>query len=59
MNLIRDIEILKYLLQQILAILEYTNGYDEDIFLRDNKTKDAVLSRVMVIGNIAAESITV
>ncbi len=50
MNSDRDIEILKYLLQQILVILEYTEGYDEEIFLRDSKTKDAVLTRLIVIG---------
>jgi uncharacterized protein with HEPN domain len=51
MNLERDLDILTYLLEQILMIESYTEGYDEDLFLRDSKTKDAVLTRLMAIGD--------
>lgn len=50
MSLDREIGLLTYLLEQIVTIIEYTEGYDEDRFLRDGKTKDAVLTRLMVIG---------
>src|SRR6185503_14968019 len=49
-NLERDFDILKYLLEQIYVIEKYVGGYDEDLFLRDSKTKDAVLTRLMALG---------
>lgn len=50
MDRARDIEFLKYLLEDIVAIYEYSRDCDEDKFLRDSKTKDAVLTRLMAIG---------
>lgn len=50
MDFERDLDILKYLLEQIRAIEEHTEGYDEDLFLRDTKTKDAVITRLVAIG---------
>lgn len=49
----RDIGLFKYLLEHIEQIAEYKGEYDEDAFLRDNKTKDAILTRLMVIGEYA------
>jgi uncharacterized protein with HEPN domain len=49
-DLDREISILKYLLEQIAVLEMYTNDFDEDIFLRDIRTKDAVLTRLIVIG---------
>lgn len=44
---------MKYLLEQLVTVLEYADGYDEDGFLRDKKTKDAVLTRLIVVGEYA------
>ncbi len=50
LNLNREIDILGYLLEQVEVVEEYISGQDEDLFLRDKKTKDAVLLRLMMIG---------
>ena len=55
MNLEREINIIKYLLEQVDVIRLYVEGLDEDAFLRDIKTKDAVLTRLMVIGEYSAK----
>jgi len=49
-NLENDIDILEYLLEQIHTVELYTHNYDEELFLRDSKTKDAVLTRLIAIG---------
>ena len=53
-SLERDLDIFKYLLEQIRMIEEYTCEYDEELFLRDSKTKDAVLTRLMAFGEYSA-----
>ncbi len=50
MNVERDLDIFKYLLEHINVIVNHIDGYDEDLFLRDTKTKDAVLTRLIAIG---------
>lgn len=51
----RDLGIVKYLLEHIVAIQQYTEGYDDDLFYRDNKTKDAVLTRLMALGEYSSQ----
>ncbi len=55
LNLERTIDILKYLLEQINTIRLYTREFDEDLFLRDDKTKDAVLTRLIVLGEYVSK----
>ena len=38
------------IIDSILKILEYTKDLDYDTFAKDAKTKDAVLSNFMIIG---------
>lgn len=49
-NLQREIAILKELIVDIEFIETYIKDLNDDTFLRDSKTKDAVLTRLMVIG---------
>jgi uncharacterized protein with HEPN domain len=54
MNSNRDLDILRYLLEQISVIENYVGNYDDELFLRDSKTKDAVLTRLVALGEYAA-----
>jgi uncharacterized protein with HEPN domain len=42
------------ILRSAEAIEEYISGYSRDSFLKDTRTQDAVLRRLMVIGEAAA-----
>ena len=46
----KEIQLLAYLLENIEIIEEYCSGHDEEAFLRDGKTRDAVLTRLIVLG---------
>jgi len=45
-----DIAYLRLIDTAIAKIFEYTDGVDEDIFLRNDMMKDACLTRLIVIG---------
>jgi uncharacterized protein with HEPN domain len=42
------------ILQSALAIGQYVNGYSQEQFTADQRTQDAVLRRLLVIGEAAA-----
>ncbi len=50
MDLEVELDILRYLIEQISYIEKYTAGCDEHLFLRSDVIKDAVLTRLMVLG---------
>mgnify|MGYP001598464731 CR=1 FL=1 len=50
MDTLREIEILKYLLEQINATETFTNGFDDDKFLRNELVKNATLMKLLVLG---------
>jgi len=54
MDTYREIEMLRYLLEQISVIESYTKGLGEDEFLRHDMVKDATLMRLMVLGEYSA-----
>lgn len=49
-----DLELFVYVLQQIDELIEYYREWDEDMFLRDNVTKDACLMKLLVIGEYSS-----
>jgi uncharacterized protein with HEPN domain len=51
---LKEIEILKYLEEQISAIETFTSGFDEDKFLRDELVKNATLMKLLVFGEYSA-----
>jgi uncharacterized protein with HEPN domain len=53
-DLLREIDLFKYLLEQINAIEVYVDGFDEDMFLSNNLTKDASLMKLIVLGEYSA-----
>ncbi len=50
MDILKEIEILRYLLEQINAIDTFTSGLDEDMFLRNDLVKNASLMKLLVLG---------
>ena len=50
MDILKEIEILRYLLEQINAIDSFTSGLDEDMFLRNDLVKNASLMKLLVLG---------
>lgn len=52
MDLLREIEILQYLLEQIEAIDNYTQGLDEDNFLRNDMARNATMMKIDCTGLI-------
>lgn len=49
------LEILNYLIRQIEVIQKYTEGLDEELFLRDDLVKDASLMRLLVLGEYSSK----
>ena len=49
-DLLKEIEILNYLIEQINTIERFIEGFDEDRFLRDELVKNASLMKLMVLG---------
>src|SRR4051812_7292941 len=49
-DLLREIEILSYLLQQIEEIEGFTVGFDEEMFVRNDLVKNASLMKLLVLG---------
>jgi uncharacterized protein with HEPN domain len=45
--------LLEDILEALNAVLEYTAGYNYDLFLKDRKTRDAVLRNIQIIGEAA------
>lgn len=54
LDLIKEIEILKYLIEQVDAIQSFTRGFDEDMFFRNDLVKNASLMKLMVLGEYSA-----
>ena len=54
MDIFRETGILKYLLEQLSDIERFTEGYDEDEFLRDDLVKNATLMKLIVFGEYAS-----
>ena len=50
MDYLREIEILKYLTEQISGIETFTTGFDEEMFLRNDLVKNASLMKLIVFG---------
>ena len=50
----KEIEILRYLLEQIDAIERFTEGFDGDRFLRDDLVKNATLMKLLVFGEYSS-----
>jgi uncharacterized protein with HEPN domain len=50
----REIGLLKYLEDQIIEIEDFTLGFDEEMFLRDNLVKNASLMKLIVLGEYSA-----
>ncbi|MDQ2718498.1 MAG: DUF86 domain-containing protein [Bacteroidota bacterium] len=51
----RDIDILEFLIDCINHLESYTEGIDEDDFLRNEEKKDACLTRIVVLGEYSAK----
>jgi len=49
-NLLKEIEILRYLIEQIESIENFNSGYDEEMFLRNDLIKNASLMKLLVLG---------
>jgi uncharacterized protein with HEPN domain len=54
LNLVRELEILEYLLTQIKEIEAFTVGFDEDMFLRNLMAKNASLMKLIILGEYSA-----
>ena len=50
MDLLKEVEILGYLLEQINAIENYTSGLNEDRFLSNDLVRNASLMKLLVLG---------
>lgn len=55
LNIVREIELLRFLLEQIIAIENFTSGFDEDQFLRDELVKNASLMKLFVLGEYSIQ----
>ncbi len=55
MDLIREIEILTYLIEQLDAIIAFTKGFDEELFLRNDLVKNASMMKLLVLGEYSAQ----
>jgi len=53
-DFIKEIELLRYLLEQIKDVEKFTEGFDEDLFLRDELVKNASLMKLLVFGEYSA-----
>ena len=49
-DLLKEIEILRYLIEQTEDIETFNKGLDEEMFLRDNLVKNASLMKLLVLG---------
>ncbi len=54
LDLQREIEMFEYLLTQILEIETFTEGFDEDAFLRNSMAKNASLMKLIIFGEYSA-----
>src|ERR1700741_3447409 len=50
----KDIEILKYILEQIGDIEKFCDGFDEEMFLRNDLVKNASLMKLLVLGEYSS-----